>query len=89
MPQFARHARCLSRSQSIPPAEYVQQEGNILLDLREQPVGEEHIGCILHFRNHNCINISAGSFDNINQVTIKELCVNTVGAKGANLAPKI
>ena len=64
------------------------RQSNILLNLGQQSVREEHVGCILRFGNHQDINVPAGRFHNLNYITIEELCMNAVRAKGANLAAK-
>ena len=65
------------------------RQANVLLNLGEQSVREEHVGCILHFGNHNDINVPAGGFHNFNYVSIEKLCVNPIRAEGANFAVKV
>src|SRR5438309_7025799 len=65
------------------------RKSDVLLDLREQPIREEHVSCILNFGDHNDINVAACRFDNIYHVAIKELCADAVGAEGSYLAPKV
>src|SRR6267154_1107817 len=62
---------------------------DVLLDLRQQAVGEDYVCCILYLWNHDYINVSAGCFNHVNYVTIEKLCLDPIGTKGSNLPAKI
>src|SRR5438270_7521410 len=54
---------------------------DVLLNLREQPVREDHVRCILNLGNHHHINVFTGGFNYFNYVAVEKLCVNPVGAE--------
>ena len=66
-----------------------RRKADVLLNLREQPVREDHVRCILHLGDYHDINVCAGSFDHIDYIPIEKLGINAVGAECANLSAKI
>src|SRR6185437_4552071 len=80
-------AFCALNQYFQPDASY--RKPDVLLNLRKQAVGKDHVGCILRFGNHQDINVSAGCFDDIDYVMVEKFCVDPVRPERANLAVEI